>query len=443
MIFKFRNIGTIERAEIDLKGITILTGLNNTGKSFIGKAIYSIIKALNGNAERFYLIDKSQNINALIQQIYQTHRQNIPLTPDRISRFNPNAWSNRINGFLFQKSTSLEEIIAQLDDYAATVRQELEKLPAEKLLSKPVKDAIDLVITNHRRIISALTDDAPPEAKYKKYFDKNVIQKLFEGQLNSLFSDNKLIIDLEEGPTKIISVEVENNITTKFSVDNLLLLNDCTIIETPILVQLERFITNAGLYIPSFASDANQGDLPAHYLDLIQKIRFSSSGKSAIFGDVIDEIKKIIQGEFKFNEEQGGLAYIRNGQQIRPNNIATGVKSLGLLQLLLESRFINSNTLLIIDEPEVHLHPSWEIHYAEILVILSKLGIKILISSHSPDIIEGILTYSKKYEAEDITTFYYGTKNEANNNTVFEKTTTLEPIFKALSEPLHQLFIHN
>ena len=40
------NIGAIANADIRLDGVTVLAGENNTGKSTIGKALYSIVKSL-------------------------------------------------------------------------------------------------------------------------------------------------------------------------------------------------------------------------------------------------------------------------------------------------------------------------------------------------------------------------------------------------------------
>jgi predicted ATP-dependent endonuclease of OLD family len=73
-----------------------------------------------------------------------------------------------------------------------------------------------------------------------------------------------------------------------------------------------------------------------------------------------------------------------------------GIKGFGLIQLLLKNNQLNSRTLLIIDEPEIHLHPNWQVLYAEILVLLSKkLEIPILLTSHSPYFIEALKLFRK------------------------------------------------
>jgi len=55
--------------------------------------------------------------------------------------------------------------------------------------------------------------------------------------------------------------------------------------------------------------------------------------------------------------------------------------------------------LLIIDEPEAHLHPQWIVEYARILVLLNKkLGVKFMIASHNPDMVSALRYISEKEE---------------------------------------------
>ena len=46
MIFKIKNFGKIAEANIKLDGITVICGNNNTGKSTVGKALFSFFNAL-------------------------------------------------------------------------------------------------------------------------------------------------------------------------------------------------------------------------------------------------------------------------------------------------------------------------------------------------------------------------------------------------------------
>ena len=76
-------------------------------------------------------------------------------------------------------------------------------------------------------------------------------------------------------------------------------------------------------------------------------------------------------------------------------NTASGIKEIGIIQILLNHRKLKDNSFLIIDEPEVNLHPDWQVKFAEIIVFLAKrLNIHIYINSHSPMFIEAISIFS-------------------------------------------------
>ncbi len=97
-----------------------------------------------------------------------------------------------------------------------------------------------------------------------------------------------------------------------------------------------------------------------------------------------------------------------------------GVKSFALLDILLRSDILNEEHILVLDEPEVHLHPKWQVEYAKLIVQMVKnLNIKVLINSHSSYFIEAIQNYSEKFEIQNKTNFYL-IKKKDNGNSIIE-----------------------
>ena len=45
MIFSINNIGIIKSAEVKVDGLTVISGANNSGKTTVGKALYSVSSA--------------------------------------------------------------------------------------------------------------------------------------------------------------------------------------------------------------------------------------------------------------------------------------------------------------------------------------------------------------------------------------------------------------
>lgn len=55
MKLKLKNIGKIENADIELQGITVIAGENNTGKSTIGKMLFCIFDSFYKIQEQVFL----------------------------------------------------------------------------------------------------------------------------------------------------------------------------------------------------------------------------------------------------------------------------------------------------------------------------------------------------------------------------------------------------
>ena len=109
-------------------------------------------------------------------------------------------------------------------------------------------------------------------------------------------------------------------------------------------------------------------------------------------------------------------------------NVAQGIKYIGLIQALLNNSYLN-NDFLIIDEPENHLHPKWQLEFAKLIVEIAKLNNRVLVNSHSPYMIEALQRYSDKEGVKEKTNFYLAKQG------IIEDKSSLGEIFEQLSEP--------
>lgn len=147
-------------------------------------------------------------------------------------------------------------------------------------------------------------------------------------------------------------------------------------------------------------------------------------------------IKEILGGEIK--KENGELFFVReNGIKTHMKNTSSGVKQVAIIQTLLNNNELEPNSFLIMDEPEVNLHPEWQIKFAKILVLLVKeLDLSIYIASHSPFFIEAIELYSQYYDLIDDSYFYLTQKAEGYQyDIVSVDSNNLEAIYRNLGEP--------
>jgi hypothetical protein len=151
-------------------------------------------------------------------------------------------------------------------------------------------------------------------------------------------------------------------------------------------------------------------------------------------------IKEILGGEIR--KENGELFFVReNGFKSHMKNTSSGVKQVAIIQTLLNNNELEPNSFLIMDEPEVNLHPEWQIKFAKILVLLVKeLDLSIYIASHSPFFIEAIELYSQYYDLIDDSYFYLTQKAEGYQyDIVSVDSNNLEEIYRNLGEPYNIL----
>ena len=152
------------------------------------------------------------------------------------------------------------------------------------------------------------------------------------------------------------------------------------------------------------------------YLNLILKDSEDESrdmfdrNKNSDIISVEKKVKDIINGKIEF--KNGKFIYYPNDSApCDMQATASGIKQIGVIQLLLSNRKLKKDSFLIIDEPEVNLHPDWQFKLAEILTLLVKeLNISIYINTHSPMFIEAMEVFSEYYDLKDDTYFYLAKK---------------------------------
>jgi len=139
-----------------------------------------------------------------------------------------------------------------------------------------------------------------------------------------------------------------------------------------------------------------------------------------------------MQGNFQ-KDDGGTFFFEKDKTRIELINTATGIKYFGILQVLADNGWFSENNVIVLDEPEVHLHPKWQLEMAKIIVELVKNGVKVLVNSHSPYMIEALERYGEK--AEINMDFYLAEKNGIIDKVEDNNSKTLAKIFNKLSAP--------
>ena len=59
-------------------------------------------------------------------------------------------------------------------------------------------------------------------------------------------------------------------------------------------------------------------------------------------------------------------------------SLSTGLKAFVILKQLLINGNVQDKDVIVLDEPEIHLHPEWQLLYSEIIVIGNLIFISLL-----------------------------------------------------------------
>ena len=127
------------------------------------------------------------------------------------------------------------------------------------------------------------------------------------------------------------------------------------------------------------------------YENLSKKNSFIKDSK--MYEGIISSLQDIIGGKYELKNDV--LLYIpkdtesSNGKAVPVYVASSSIKSLFLIDLYINC-LAKPNDILIIDEPELNLHPDNQIKMAGLLTRLSNAGVKVLVTTHSDYLIREI-----------------------------------------------------
>lgn len=156
---------------------------------------------------------------------------------------------------------------------------------------------------------------------------------------------------------------------------------------------------------------------------------------------VEDMINEIAGG--KIVEEESTLQFVPfEGDFVSSmKNTASGIKQISIIQTLLLNKHLKPGSFLIFDEPEVNMHPEWQLKLAQALVVLAIEGnINLYINTHSPLFISCIDTFTKYYDIQDDVSYYLTVDSEDEDQKgrydfIAVPNDNLQRIFDNLGEP--------
>ena len=426
MRLKIENIGKVRSADVKLNGLTVIAGENSSGKSTVGKVLFSAIKAV-AEARDNDDNNREKAINKMVSSLYMriksvAHRFDNP----EIDRLFP------IPSRQFTKSLMEAEDAGELDSHLAILSEAIKSLedatPRMKALMLQDLDNISIGVKNKDNRAATI---------------KTIMEYSIESEfMNSIcsYGSDKASVYLEEKSEKtFLDLQIEKEKVSSVKVGSGEPLADATYVESPLYIHMLDTLLQADTFREAEGRFRRRSMLPIHIKDLAEKI---DGLKMASDYPLLLEplsIQDIIHGEFVYDSKRRRLVFRQDGNDILPINVASGIKSFGLVQMLLQTNTISANKVLIWDEPENHLHPEWQIAFAKLLVQLSGIGIPVLVSTHSPYFVQGVRFFAAQQDVEKYVSYYLAESGEGNLSELKEVTDDLNAIFVKLSKPLNQI----
>ena len=325
-----------------------------------------------------------------------------------------------------------------------------EKVIVNKSNNKKVYDLASEYINNNEDYDSFINGyleimDIKSDKISEKLINR-VFSSEFNNQINNIYSDDNGIIKLhvKDNTSEFVvnnnSVEIKN--LAELS-SEAIYIDDFKCIEN---VQNEhytyKYVNNEKMQLFKKILLENRAGLDheSHLCSKLENLTENSVINEIInnnrFKKIFDKIFENCPGKIIINKDLK-YAYHLDGtdKSLDMKNVAEGMKNFLLMKLLIENSTLLENGVLILDEPEMHLHPEWQLLFAELIVLVNKyLNTHILINTHSPYFLNAVEVYTSKYSIVDPK--YYLAKIDGN---VYDVTDNVEEAYAELARPFQML----
>ena len=414
MKLTINNIGKLKNAEVVIDGITVITGENDTGKSTVGKVLWSVFNSFYKVYEQI----KKERIDFVNEQIY-SYVKNLDKS-DNV------------------KKKTLDMAIDIIQNYSIYYRNEenIKNYMTEKF--KENNYFVDA------KVIEELTGDLYVVLGIKSI---EIISSIIEQKLSTEFHDeikNKNTESQEETSVelcirnKILNFNIEEGINVagefvenlKGDIDDFDLATEAVFIDNPFIIDdIENIF------------EQKKKNYRQH---LVLKLYYNRNKNTVKKMYVNEKLEKIYK---KLNSIASGKITIKNldvyykdsKMEINAKNLSTGLKTFAIIKMLLQNGTLEENGTIILDEPEIHLHPEWQLKFAELIVLLQKeFGMHILLTTHSPYFLNAIEVFSERHKIDDKCK-YYVAENEGNSSIIKDVTGNTREIYRKLARPIQDL----
>lgn len=415
------NIGMLQHAEISLRKLCVIAGENDNGKSTVGKIVFCIVKAINRYREdlqeskEFWVSEKTDEIYFRLREAIRPTGFEVM---DVLRRLRMPS-KQRLNA---------EEQLAAIDESIQRIFALAEFEPNDRQEVLALRDAIQAMLDQPENINQSI-ENALNKVFASEFDASLLLQGTTQGRIQLLEND-LILIDL---------VVTEDGVRLMGEVEPVAL-KDATFIDSPLILNNHDVLARSQTLLDVDQRRSGRLGLPyttLHTKDLFDKLRtpvlpldMFSPDDTTRTNRVLSDLEALIDGEVAYDKTERDFVFRRpSGAAISIKNTASGIKVFGLLKMLVANEFVTKDTILIFDEPENHLHPKWQLTLAQVLLKLVESGVYVLVSSHSPYLIEALKRGVDRAGLANEARFTLAQERKINDED------RLSDIFEVLAEP--------
>ena len=378
MLLEIENLGIINKANLEIKKINVIVGKNSTGKSTSSKFLFSLLTAASDEGNQL----ANNNIRSrLLNFILYWQSKGPSGMKDKFNQIRSSLQHNHISSNF---EDIYDNIVSVLKNY---------DFKDKELCLNDLNDLFRIIKLNNNEYFRYITVfNALIESEFgsslNKFSDAHIS---FHGNYESVDFKQEIRIGDDKSESSI-----SKNFLNYFNFQNVIYIDSPSVLE-------------------------NNGHNSQYHLQILEKKLKKINGVVDVYAKEYykdlnkfkESIDEIIGGKFEYVLSEDVFLFKKGKQPpFSMQNTASGLKQLGVIQLLLDNNELTKNSFLILDEPEINLHPEFQIKLAQILVSAAKdLNISLFINTHSPFFAEAIEVYSKYYYMYDQTNFYLTEEN--------------------------------
>lgn len=414
MKLSIRNVGKLKEADVEINGITVITGENDTGKSTVGKVLWSVFNSFYKVYEKI----EKERIDFVNEQIY-SYVKNL----DKSDNVKKKTLDMAID--IIQNYSIYYRNEENIKNYITEKFKENNYFVDAKVIEELTGDLYVVLGIKSIEIISSII-----EQKLSTEFHDEIKNKNTESQEETsveLYIRNKILnFNIEEG-INVAGEFVEN---LKGDIDDFDLATEAVFIDNPFIIDdIENIF------------EQKKKNYRQHLVSKLYYNRNENTVKKMYVNEKLEKIYK------KLNSIASGKITIKNldvyykdsKMEINAKNLSTGLKTFAIIKMLLQNGTLEENGTIILDEPEIHLHPEWQLKFAELIVLLQKeFGMHILLTTHSPYFLNAIEVFSERHKIDDKCK-YYVAENEGNSSIIKDVTGNTREIYRKLARPIQDL----